>query len=164
MSTPSCDALAAAWDPLHSGSNPMRCMVFNLLPHVVRVASPVTGHSQVGSSLVEDDKVDLAKDLMSSSGGKIILPTDVIIADKFAEDAKTDTVQSGDVPDGWMVRPCIPPDSVSTPAARNNRLWKATYEQQRRRQPQPKRRCCWSRVLTRGKCTNCRASTLAPTA
>ena len=54
---------------------------------------------------MEDDKVDLAKDLMSSSGGKIILPTDVIIADKFAEDAKTDTVQSGDVPDGWMVRP-----------------------------------------------------------
>jgi phosphoglycerate kinase len=66
---------------------------------------------KVGSSLVEDDKVDLAKDLMSSSGGKIILPTDVIIADKFAEDAKTDTVQSGDVPDGWMGLD-IGPDSV----------------------------------------------------
>lgn len=48
--------------------------------------------------------MDLAKDLLESAGGKIILPTDVLIADKFAEDAKTDTVQAGDVPDGWMVR------------------------------------------------------------
>ena len=58
----------------------------------------------VGSSLVEDDKVDLAKELLASAGGKILLPTDVLIADKFAEDAKTDTVQAGEVPDGWMVR------------------------------------------------------------
>jgi phosphoglycerate kinase len=65
----------------------------------------------VGSSLVEDDKVDLAKELLQSAGDKIILPTDVIIADKFAEDAKTDTVQTGDVPDGWMGLD-IGPDSV----------------------------------------------------
>ncbi len=62
----------------------------------------------MGSSLVEDDKVDLAKELLKSAGDKIILPTDVIVADKFAEDAKTDTVQTGDVPDGWMVRFCYP--------------------------------------------------------
>jgi Phosphoglycerate kinase len=78
---------------------------------------------QVGSSLVEDDKVDLAKELMSSSGGKIILPTDVIIADKFAEDAKTDTVQSGDVPDGWMVRPRTP---LRLTAAASRHLSRAT--------------------------------------
>jgi phosphoglycerate kinase len=66
---------------------------------------------KVGSSLVEDDKVELADGLMKEAGGKIILPSDVIIADKFAEDAKTDTVQSGDVPDGWMGLD-IGPDSV----------------------------------------------------
>lgn len=52
--------------------------------------------------------MDLAKELLKSAGDKIILPTDVIVADKFAEDAKTDTVQTGDVPDGWMVRFCHP--------------------------------------------------------
>ncbi len=52
--------------------------------------------------------MDLAKELLKSAGDKIILPTDVIVADKFAEDAKTDTVQTGDVPDGWMVRFCYP--------------------------------------------------------
>jgi phosphoglycerate kinase len=70
----------------------------------------------VGSSLVEDDKVELADGLMKEAGGKIILPSDVIIADKFAEDAKTDTVQSGDVPDGWMVR--LPMQIATVPVNR----------------------------------------------
>jgi len=65
----------------------------------------------VGSSLVEDDKVDLAKELLASAGDKILLPTDVLIADKFDESANTDTVKSGDVPDGWMGLD-IGPDSV----------------------------------------------------
>ena len=37
-------------------------------------------------------------------GDRIILPTDVLIADKFAPDANTKVVQSGEIPDGWMVR------------------------------------------------------------
>ena len=46
----------------------------------------------VGASLVEDDKIELAKELMASAeakGVKLLLPTDVIVADKFAEDAAT---------------------------------------------------------------------------
>lgn len=55
-------------------------------------------------------QVDLAKELMQSAGDKIVLPTDVLVADKFDENAETKTVQSGDVPDGWMVRtPPHPP-------------------------------------------------------
>lgn len=49
------------------------------------------GHS-VGSSLVEEDKLDLAKSLIEkakSKGVSLLLPTDVVIADKFAADANS---------------------------------------------------------------------------
>ncbi len=47
---------------------------------------------EVGSSLVEEDKLELAKSLEAKAkakGVKLILPTDVILADKFAADANT---------------------------------------------------------------------------
>ena len=59
----------------------------------------------VGSSLVEEDKIDLAKELeakAAAKGVKIILPTDVVVADKFAPDANTQIVPSTAIPDGWM--------------------------------------------------------------
>jgi phosphoglycerate kinase len=56
----------------------------------------------VGSSLVEEDKVELAKSLMEKADGKIVLPTDVVIADNFAPDANAKTVSVNDIPDGWM--------------------------------------------------------------
>jgi len=56
----------------------------------------------VGGSLVEDDKIDLAKSLMEKAQGKILLPTDVIVADKFAPDAEAKTVSVDAIPDGWM--------------------------------------------------------------
>lgn len=46
----------------------------------------------VGSSLVEEDKLELAKELEAKAkeaGVEIILPSDLIVADKFAADAKT---------------------------------------------------------------------------
>lgn len=49
------------------------------------------GHS-VGSSLVEEDKLDLATSLLEKAKAKgvsILLPTDVVIADKFAADANS---------------------------------------------------------------------------
>mmetsp|Transcript_25063 Transcript_25063/g.50215 ORF Transcript_25063/g.50215 Transcript_25063/m.50215 type:complete len:490 (+) Transcript_25063:31-1500(+) len=59
----------------------------------------------VGSSLVEEDKLDLAKSLEAKAkekGVKFILPTDVILADKFAADANTKTTSVEEIPDGWM--------------------------------------------------------------
>jgi phosphoglycerate kinase len=59
----------------------------------------------VGASLVEDDKLDLAKQLMekaASKGVDFYLPSDVIIADKFAADANSEVAQVDAIPEGWM--------------------------------------------------------------
>ena len=55
----------------------------------------------IGTSLLEEDKVELAKEYMEKAGDKLVLPVDNVIADKFAEDANTQ-VSEGDIPDGWM--------------------------------------------------------------
>ncbi len=70
----------------------------------------------VGSSLVEEDKLELAKKLEAKAkekGVEFLLPTDVIVADKFAADANTQTVSVDNIPDGWMGLD-IGPDSVKT--------------------------------------------------
>ena len=67
----------------------------------------------VGSSLVEEDKLDLAKKLEAAAkakGVEFILPTDVIAADKFDENAETKVVAAGEIPDGWMVSLLFPFD------------------------------------------------------
>lgn len=58
------------------------------------------GH-EVGDSLLEADKIELAKQIMEKGKGKLVLPVDTVIADKFANDANTQIVE-GDIPDGWM--------------------------------------------------------------
>ena len=55
----------------------------------------------VGASLVEEEKLDLAADLLAHYGDRIMLPTDHVVAEQFSADAETRTVQ-GTVPDGWM--------------------------------------------------------------
>ncbi|NEO26586.1 MAG: phosphoglycerate kinase [Kamptonema sp. SIO4C4] len=70
----------------------------------------------VGKSLVEEDKLDLAKSLEAKAkekGVTLLLPTDVVIADNFAADANTQTVSVENIPDGWMGLD-IGPDSVKT--------------------------------------------------
>jgi phosphoglycerate kinase len=70
----------------------------------------------VGSSLVEEDKLELAKALeikAKAKGVQLLLPTDVVLADKFAADANTQTVSVEAIPDGWMGLD-IGPDSVKT--------------------------------------------------
>lgn len=59
----------------------------------------------VGASLVEEDQLELAKNLekmASDKGVKLMLPTDVIAASKFAEDAETKVVPVDQIPEGWM--------------------------------------------------------------
>jgi 3-phosphoglycerate kinase len=52
---------------------------------------------QVGKSLVEKDKVDLAKSLLAKAGGKIKLPVDTVVSDKMTDDAVTAIVE-GNIP------------------------------------------------------------------
>lgn len=59
----------------------------------------------VGKSLVEEDKLELAKSLEAKAkerGVQLLLPTDVVVADKFAADANSQTVSIENIPDGWM--------------------------------------------------------------
>jgi phosphoglycerate kinase len=60
------------------------------------------GH-QVGESLVEDDSLALAKDILAQAGGKLVLPVDVVVADAFAYDANTQIVGVEQVPPGWRI-------------------------------------------------------------
>jgi phosphoglycerate kinase len=60
------------------------------------------GH-QVGESLVEDDSLALAKDILAQAGGKLVLPVDVVVADAFADDANSQTVGVEHVPPGWRI-------------------------------------------------------------
>lgn len=59
----------------------------------------------VGTSLVEDDFVDTAKEVMAKAeklGKKILLPSDIVVADAFSADANTQVVAADAIPDGWM--------------------------------------------------------------
>lgn len=70
----------------------------------------------VGKSLVEEDKLELAKSLEAKAkekGVQLLLPTDVVVADNFAADANSQTVSIDSIPDGWMGLD-IGPDSVKT--------------------------------------------------
>ncbi len=61
------------------------------------------GH--VGGSLLEADKVDLARDLIAraqAKGVNLVLPGDSLIADAFANDANVDVAPNDAIPAGWM--------------------------------------------------------------
>jgi phosphoglycerate kinase len=55
-----------------------------------------------GKSLVEEDKVDLARELLSEGGAKLALPRDHVVASRFEASAETQTLPIGEIPDGWM--------------------------------------------------------------
>lgn len=62
------------------------------------------GHS-IGNSLLEEDKIELAKQLMAkadANGVKLLLPLDNVIADAFSNDANIKTTNSDEIPDGWQ--------------------------------------------------------------
>ena len=59
---------------------------------------------KIGNSLVEDDKLELAKELVEKADQKginLLLGTDAKIADSFSNDAKTDFAPVKEIPDGW---------------------------------------------------------------
>jgi phosphoglycerate kinase len=56
---------------------------------------------KTGTSLVEADKVDLAKELLAKRGEKLVLPSDTHCADDFSSDANKQVVTAGEIPDGF---------------------------------------------------------------
>ncbi len=61
---------------------------------------------EIGSSLFEEEKLSLAKELLAKAnekGVKVFLPTEVVVADKFAADAAHKIVSTDDVPADWMI-------------------------------------------------------------
>ncbi|XP_074569744.1 phosphoglycerate kinase, cytosolic-like [Curcuma longa] len=70
----------------------------------------------IGSSLVEEDKLELAISLLEkakSKGVSLLLPSDVVVADKFAADANSMVVPASSIANGWMGLD-IGPDSIKT--------------------------------------------------
>ena len=59
------------------------------------------GHN-VGGSLLQEDMIDTCKDLLERFGDVIVLPTDVVAAEKFDKSAKHETVELDAIPEGWM--------------------------------------------------------------
>lgn len=58
---------------------------------------------EVGQSLVENDKLDVAKELLQKGGAKLVLPVDAVIADAFAADANSKVVPVDQVPADWRI-------------------------------------------------------------
>jgi phosphoglycerate kinase len=70
----------------------------------------------MADSLVEDESVELAKDLMAQGGDKIQLPVDMVLADQFDADAKSQTLPVGNVPAGWRMLD-VGPETVKSYSA-----------------------------------------------
>jgi len=74
----------------------------------------------IGASLIEADKVELAKTLLKQAterGVKMMLPVDVVEADRFAADAQYKVVPVGGITDGWMALDIGPVTSAAFAAA-----------------------------------------------
>ncbi len=66
---------------------------------------------KIGDSICEDDKMDLALDILKKAKAKNVqvhLPVDVLAADSFSNDAKTQIVDVDKIPDGWQGLDCGP--------------------------------------------------------
>ncbi|TKV60814.1 phosphoglycerate kinase [Nakamurella flava] len=59
------------------------------------------GHD-VGQSLLQEDQIPTCRDLLAEHGDKIVLPSDFVVADKFAADAETKIVSADAIPSEWM--------------------------------------------------------------
>jgi len=68
---------------------------------------------EMGDSLVEEDAVPTAQSLLESAGGRLILPVDVVIADRFDNDANSRVVAPNEVLAGWRILD-VGPKTVAT--------------------------------------------------
>ncbi|MEN6408100.1 MAG: phosphoglycerate kinase [Anaerolineaceae bacterium] len=70
----------------------------------------------MADSLVEEDAVETARQLLADGGGKLHLPVDMVLADRFDAEAESKTVKVGNVPAGWRILD-IGPETVKAYAA-----------------------------------------------
>jgi phosphoglycerate kinase len=56
----------------------------------------------VGASLLQEDQIASTQQLLAEHGDKLVLPVDVVVADKFAADAQTQVVDADSIPSGWL--------------------------------------------------------------
>lgn len=56
---------------------------------------------EIGKSLLEEDRIELAKETLEKAGDKLVLPVDVVVADDFSNDANTQIVSVDDIPADW---------------------------------------------------------------
>ncbi|WP_446451071.1 phosphoglycerate kinase [Tuanshanicoccus lijuaniae] len=63
---------------------------------------------EVGKSLLELDRVELAKELLDRAGDKLVLPVDIVIADDFSNDANRKVVSVDEIPADWEGLDCGP--------------------------------------------------------
>ncbi len=56
---------------------------------------------EIGDSLMEGDKIEVARETIKKAGSKLILPVDCVIADSFSEDATTKVVNVDEIGSGW---------------------------------------------------------------
>lgn len=60
------------------------------------------GH-EIGQSLVEDDSLDVARETLERAGEKLVLPVDVVVANRFDAEADSKVVPVGQVPEDWAI-------------------------------------------------------------
>ena len=58
---------------------------------------------ELGDSLVEEDSIGIAEEILSKAGDKLLLPSDVIIADRYKASAEYKEIQMNNVPDRWRI-------------------------------------------------------------
>lgn len=66
----------------------------------------------VGDSLVEDESLDVAREIISTANNQLRLPVDVVISDEFSNDAQFTVISMGPIPDGWRILD-IGPETVA---------------------------------------------------
>lgn len=57
----------------------------------------------IGDSLVEDEVLDTARQLLKDGGNRLRLPVDVVIADRFENEAERKVMAMGPIPEGWRI-------------------------------------------------------------
>lgn len=68
---------------------------------------------KMADSLVEEDSLPIATELLKDAGTKIMLPVDLVMGDKFEAEAASKIIPTSDVPDGWRILD-VGPDTVKS--------------------------------------------------